>query len=341
MKRGECMTANIVTRNDGRKKLAELLPLGTPLSLHIQTSNICNFKCNYCSQSLSSEAFKKLHVERIFMKMDVYTRIIDSLSTFYSPVKVLNLTGFGEPLLNKALPQMIKYAKDHAVCERVEIVTNASLLSHEMSDRLIEAGVDTVRISIQGIDPEKYLEISGVHVDMEAMREQIEYFHRRKAHTKMYVKILDAALRNSAEEKTFLSMFSGICDEIAVEHLVPVMSGIDYTKFDTEFDTGMQGYKNEEIKVCPRPFYMMVVDADGTIRPCCNYDPPMTLGNINDMTLSEAWHSDAMNKFRLMQLHQLRKNNPVCETCNTPIYGLHAEDNLDADADQLLSVYSE
>ena len=41
--------------------------------------------------------------------------------------------------------------------DKVEIVTNGILLTKEMSDRLINSGLDRLRISLQGLDEEKYI----------------------------------------------------------------------------------------------------------------------------------------------------------------------------------------
>jgi len=62
------------------------------------------------------------------------------------------LMGQGEPLINKDIPVMVKMAKDAEIAERVEIISNGSLLDKTMSDRLIEAGLDTLRISLQGLN---------------------------------------------------------------------------------------------------------------------------------------------------------------------------------------------
>jgi len=55
-------------------------------------------------------------------------------------------------MINKDIPVMVKMAKDAEIAERVEIISNGSLLDKTMSDRLIEAGLDTLRISLQGLN---------------------------------------------------------------------------------------------------------------------------------------------------------------------------------------------
>jgi len=65
-------------------------------------------------------------------------------------------------LINKDIPVMVKMAKDAEIAERVEIISNGSLLDKTMSDRLIEAGLDTLRISLQGLNSKKLILISMI-----------------------------------------------------------------------------------------------------------------------------------------------------------------------------------
>lgn len=334
------MNAEVVTRNSEREKLANLLPLSTPLSVHVQSSNICNFKCNYCAQSLSIKEFKDMKIDRKLMTYDLFKIIADQIGEFPGKIKVLNLTGYGEPLLNKDLPKMISYAQKIKIAHRTEIVTNGYFLNNEMADRLISSGLDVLRISIQGLSSDKYKKISNISIDFNQYVDNIRYFFKKRGKCSVYIKILDSSLDEIETKERFYEIFGDLCDSIAVEHLVPVMSGVDYSKIQSDFKTGMQGYINENIQICPRPFYMLVVNLDGTVRPCCNYAPPMLLGNIAEKSIKEYWNGEKMKKFRLMQIYKERHLNNICNKCPTPVYGLHAEDDLDEYAEKLIALYS-
>lgn len=334
------MKANVVERNQGKRNiLGEVLPLSTPFSIMVSTSNVCNFRCNYCSQSLGISALQSMLIENKIMPYAIFEKTMGQIKEFPEKLKVLNLTGFGEPLLNKRLPEMIHLAKTSDVANRTEIVTNGSFLTPRLSDLLIDAGLDTIRISIQGISAKKYQEVSGFELDFEQYVENIRYFYQKKKSQMMYIKILDASLEQTDDREKFLGVFGDICDNIAIEHLVPVMSGVDYSKLKTNYDTGMQGFKNDQIVICPRPFYQILIDVDGSVRPCCNYAPPFILGNIHEASLVSLWNSDVMNQFRLVQVNGERFLNPVCRDCQSPVYGLNAEDNLDKFKNKLLQGY--
>jgi len=113
----------------------------------------CNFKCVYCAHSLGLDAMKKTYdFVPENMSMETYGKFIHQMKKFPDKLKMLCLMGQGEPLINKDIPVMVKMAKDAEIAERVEIISNGSLLDKTMSDRLIEAGLDTLRISLQGLN---------------------------------------------------------------------------------------------------------------------------------------------------------------------------------------------
>ncbi|MHC1582207.1 MAG: radical SAM/SPASM domain-containing protein, partial [Candidatus Syntropharchaeia archaeon] len=77
-----------------------------------------------------------------FMSMKIYRKVIE-----VQELPNLVLHGFGEPLLHPKLDKFIKLGKDKGF--RVEFSTNGLLLDRKRMERLSDAGVDEVRISIR------------------------------------------------------------------------------------------------------------------------------------------------------------------------------------------------
>jgi MoaA/NifB/PqqE/SkfB family radical SAM enzyme len=65
--------------------------------------------------------------------------------------------GFGEPLLLPNIAEMVARAK--AVVGKVELITNGMLLTEQCSRELIEAGLDTLWVSLDGATPESYADV--------------------------------------------------------------------------------------------------------------------------------------------------------------------------------------
>lgn len=118
------------------------LPL--PKTLYLETTNRCNLRCKGCIQFRGSwEAERDLTLEEAVM-------ITNQLPVLEQVV----LHGIGEPLLNKALPEIIRHLKKRHIL--VLFNSNGILLDEQRQDELIRAGLDEIRISIDAASAEGY-----------------------------------------------------------------------------------------------------------------------------------------------------------------------------------------
>ena len=299
---------NIVNTN--RVNLGEVLPLDTPFSLFIDICNACNFKCKFCAiQTTEIKTFK-----RQVMSWELYQKVIQDVAGFSKPLKMLRLTANGEPLINKDLPRMIKLAKTYegGVTEHIEIVTNASLLTPELSDAMIEAGLDRIRISIEAPTAEGYEAMCGVKIDWNAFKENIRYFYEHRGQCEVYIKTVDAAVKTEEEKALFYREFEGMCDKISIEHIIPIWTGYKkiYEDFDIEMGEGLHGHKVKEINICPFPFYSFVVNPDGEVTACCNdWKRGVSFGNVSEENLCDIWRGEKYRKFLTGMIEQGRIKN--------------------------------
>lgn len=325
--------------NTKRVELHEHLPLAAPFSVHIFPSFYCNFKCNYCLHSLSADKLAEMNFHKQFMSLDIYKKTVDDISEFDTKIKALIFAGHGEPLLNKSIAEMVRYAKEKDIAERIEIVTNGSLLSHEMSDALIDAGLDRLRVSLQGITSQKYKEISDVELDINELKENLEYFCSHKKNTEVYVKIMDISMDCEDDFGKFKDMFKNACDISAIEYAIPFVNEIDYSQVGDLSSKCKQGNSGRS-QICSMPFYMMVIYPDGNVAPCCSTSLPLTYGNVMQTSLKDIWNGKMLNSFLIKQLNGV-KDIAVCNECSVPDFGLQNGDYLDGYKDELLNKYAE
>lgn len=323
--------------NTERTELFHSLPLDTPFSIHMFPSFYCNFKCNYCLHSLSEQELRKKNFKRQFMDFQTYQKAIDDAQRFPDKIKALIFAGHGEPLLHKEIADMVAYAKRMQQFERIEIVTNGSLLVPELSARLIEAGLDRLRISLQGVNVKEYESVSGVGIDFEEYIENIRYFYEHKTNTEVYIKIIDIALKEEGDEERFRNIFESISDIAAIEYAIPFVKEIDYANIGELSEKCKQGHKQMS-RICSMPFYMMVIHPDGTVVPCCAADVPMIFGNVKKENLIDIWNSKIRNLCLKRQLEGVDKI-PICRECSVPAFGLQVGDYLDGHEEELLKRY--
>lgn len=316
--------------------LSDVIPLDTPFSVFVFPTTFCNFRCIYCAHSLGTDRMKEQYgLSKETMSMDTYRKVMEQLQGFPRKIKMLSLTGQGEPLLHRDLPVMIKMAKEMQVAERVEFITNGALLTPELSDRLIDSGIDTIRISVQGLTSEKYEEMCGNPVNFDEFVANIAYFYEHKKHTDLFVKIMDASL-SPGEDQEFYKIFGNISDRMYVERLLPAYDGVELTQgMNVSYDR--YGREAKRRDVCPLPFYMMGVFPNGDVEPCDTIYKPIVLGNVHTKTLTDMWNGEELNQFRLQQLRGERYSNPKCSVCCAPNDVSHPEDVLDSHSQQLIA----
>ena len=319
--------SNIVNTN--RHELYTVLPLKTPYSLYVDVCNACNFKCKFCAIQYAN---KKLPFRKMCMDYDLFRKVIDDLRKFPEPLKMLRLAANGEPLLNKRLPEMIEYARG-GVTQWIEFVSNASLLTPELNRKLVSAGLDRIRISIEGIGEEQYYEMSGVKIDWNKFVANIKDLYEHKGNCEIYIKTVDAAVDTEEKREKFFSTFGDICDKISIEHVIPIWTGYDeiYQDFDIETAEGLHGHAVKELDVCPFPFYSFVINPDGEVTVCCNdWERKISMGNVTSESVYDIWNGEKYHNFLLGMLEKGRKeNHPVgCAKCQYPCFD--AVDDLDS-----------
>lgn len=119
---------------------------GQPFTASIEPANYCNLKCLQCPTGLGMTERRKKR-----MSVEDFRKILDAL---LPEVMYVNLYFQGEPLLNPDVPEMVAYATGHGVATCIS--TNGHFLTQEMSEKLKQAGLDRLIVSLDGADSESY-----------------------------------------------------------------------------------------------------------------------------------------------------------------------------------------
>lgn len=322
-----------------RQPLKDVVVVDTPFTLFISPSQLCNFKCNFCAQSLSAQKKKESGFVAINQDFEVFKRIAQQSKKFPSQYKRILLTGLGEPLVNPRIVDMVKLLKEYQVAEKLEIFTNASLLTEELSEGLIEAGLTRLRISVQGTDAEKYKKHCGVDIDFEKFVNGIKYFYEKsRGKCSIYIKIIEEELDNEQDRQKFFDIFGCICDDIFVENLVraqPMMGDYDDEIAVARTFYGENAQKRE---VCPYIFYSLQTDSEGNCYPCPPLSLPLSfsLGNINKQDLTEIWNGEKHQDLMLSHLRADGSKCDLCKKCTNYLCFTPEEDNLDRDTKNII-----
>lgn len=111
-------------------------------TLIVETSGNCNLRCTMCPRRYFTPP-KILMDDKVFEEV---LRIVEANST----LKIVDLTGWNEPLLDPKLEEKIKRIKKVNENLRVGFTTNGSLMDEERAEKLLKSGVDWICVSFDG-----------------------------------------------------------------------------------------------------------------------------------------------------------------------------------------------
>lgn len=325
-------------RANERTRLETVIPLETPFELQLAVASNCNFRCTFCPCS-DIKSLKQANIKRGIMDFDLYKKIIDDLEEFPQKIKVLRLMREGEPLLNKRFADMVRYAKKKQPSVKVDTTTNASLLTPELSDDIIDSGLDKIFISLQGMNAEAYKRLSGVDIDFERFLENVIYFCEHRNNCKVFIKVPDIGV-NEAEKEEFFQLFDKYADEMFVERIFPAWPNFDVSAIKKNDGIGYYGSPILEtpVKICTLLFYNLTVDYKGVVTACSiDWEQKTNFGDVNNQSLYEIWNGKKFYDFRRMHLKGDRRKNVLCGKCDALEYC--GPDIIDDYADMLLEKY--
>lgn len=120
--------------------------------LRISVTDACNLRCSYCMPADGPKGCPC----RQTMKPDEIVEIASAAAEL--GVKKLRITG-GEPLVLDGLPELVQRLAAIKGIEDISLTTNATLLA-PLADKLYQAGIHRINISLDTLDPVKYTQMT-------------------------------------------------------------------------------------------------------------------------------------------------------------------------------------
>lgn len=248
--------------------------------VYIELTNFCNLKCLYCSRN-------KFGNDRPiqYMKLDM----LESIVKMFPKTVMFGLYSGGEPLAHPQFPEAIRIANHKG--NRTRIHTNGTLLTRELSAKIVEAGLTDIVFSIDGTDPEDYERIRGVK--FEKVHENLsEFLEINEGKVQVGVNCLVGAGKE-------LQLNSGLSD---------LEEFIDFKILDHPhswlYGKEIPEWVDQGVIQIPCLFLQsyMVVAVDGDYLLCCHcLNKEKILGNIKDRTAQEIYDNE-MEAIRQKQI---------------------------------------
>lgn len=322
-----------------------------PLFIDVDVSNRCNLRCLGCiyhGADVTHLDLKSLSNQDI--SLEAVTRLCRELDSAKTPLVVLQ--GAGEPMLHPHILEIITMFKEHGFA--VTLITNGTMLGTEMNRRLIESGLDVLKVSLwalsreqyglnyPGSDPDTFLSISEALTDL-ALQKAAASSLLPELH--LYILInrnnyhsLDDSISLAQQWKADNVIYTPMADitgelndvvcskaeEASIKQALKRISrSLAKHGIEGETDLTLLRYrlKNElwTYFPCTIAWYHVRIRTDGSVQSCGRCDSRVIFGNINESSFQDIWNGPAIQEFRYQLLWQLRNEywaqHCACATC--------------------------
>ena len=142
--------------------------------VYIEVTDRCNLDCRTCMRNVWDKE------QGGFLPLALFRKLLREAASLTGPVELF-FGGYGEPLLHPHILTMIQETKAEGF--PASLISNGMLLSPEVSERLIAAGLDTLWVSIDGARPESYGDVR-LGAELSGVIENLKYLQsvRRKTY---------------------------------------------------------------------------------------------------------------------------------------------------------------
>ncbi|MEI7635780.1 MAG: radical SAM/SPASM domain-containing protein [Syntrophus sp. (in: bacteria)] len=276
-----------------------------PKYIMIETINSCNSNCIMCGIDFS----KKKKEE---MTDSLYSKITREIIDHKDNVEKVMLYLDCEPLLDKKLSQRIHEMKKGGI-KRVNIASNASLLTEKVGTEIINAGLDEIYITMDSLKKEVYEQIR-CGLNFETVHNNILCFVqlRNKLNPRLVIRIQMVLQGKNIDE---VDAFN--------DHWIPQLSSNDQIiaqkahNWGSTIKTVSFGDENTINNIpCVGLWGTFCIHVDGEVS-LCSMDTKgvVSLGNINSERIADVWSGAEMEKIREKHLSGKRNEIGICDGC--------------------------
>jgi len=277
----------------------------TPKILQIETTNACNATCVMCPHSFMK---RKTRV----MNLKEFKKILDNVMKNYPLIERLTINGFGEPLLDKGMIEKIDYANKRYPKLKIDIYTNASLLTKKLADELLERKLGRMTFSINGAEKEDYEKIMGLNYDV--MKKNVLYFlmQKKKLKKKFLANVSMMVLKeNEKKSENFIKFWRRYADSVRTYYAHDWAGELGGNLGEQKIPYGRKQWP------CSAPWTHIVIHSKGEFLACCrDFNSAWSFGNLlKGDDIKKLRESERFKKL-LNQHLNFDFSFPLCKSCD-------------------------
>lgn len=291
-----------------------------PKSVKIELTGRCNYRCGFCALRMRDCQPKP----ESDMDLDFFKRITTEM--YEAGVDEIGLFYLGESLMNPRLTvRACEFLKKDLGMPYVFLTTNGSLATEPVLHRLMAAGLDSLKFSINAADFEQFEEIMGVKRKnykkaIEAVKRAYRIRNDCGYRTKIYA---SSIMYDGDQQERMEALVKKHIEHFVDEHYWLPLYSMGSVATQREKELGYRPTAGNQGRigglVTPLPCWSAFTEGhvrhDGIVSLCCfDADGRFQVGNLHDDSWMDIWNNDKFTEIREAHLAQ-DLTGTVCEEC--------------------------
>lgn len=297
--------------------------LGRPYKMKIESTNLCNTRCQLCPTGLGFRGRAKG-----MMKFEDFAKLVDK---FRWHLVALDLSMWGDPLIVPDVFRMIRYAHDRGIWTYLSSNLHAFKPEAGQAEALVRSGLDVLTCSLHAATQaayEAYQPGKSLQTVMDKIRQLLATRDRLGRRTPA-VQLNFVVMRHNEHER---AAFGRLAAELGCKAIFSSPSanvrflGVDrqmrslnltaeelsrktrehlerwlpsdsahvlwpYEKLRRGEAVAAQPFNGRKLFDCSWPWRATVINWDGAVSPCCgSFAPSEDLGNVFEQPLGKIWN---------------------------------------------------
>jgi MoaA/NifB/PqqE/SkfB family radical SAM enzyme len=309
-----------------------------PVVYNIETTNACNMRCEMCPrttmmtrpiETMQKETFEKV-INQLrpwsaeeWSKWEAFAaenykigkdEMNENHFFLYVIPKVIVLHGYGDPLLDKNIPDYVKMMTERGLLSYFSC--NPANINLERTIETFENGLDYIKYSVESVDDLRHKEVRGQQSNFSESYEKI-------------LKLLDVKAKRNLNTTIVITMINlnKSWQQEEFEKVKEAFKGMDvyvYLKSQDQmwYEDNNQGTQSIHwLEFCQFPWSSMTIKSNGESVECVeDFNNEIVLGDAKTESLYDIWNGENYKRFRRDHF-ELTPGLKCTEQCDMQLVG--------------------
>ena len=309
-----------------------------PVVYNIETTNACNMRCEMCPrttmmtrpiETMQKETFEKVINQLRPWSADEWSKwetfaaenykidkndMSENHFFLYVIPKVIVLHGYGDPLLDKNIPDYVKMMTERGLLSYFSC--NPANINLERTIETFENGLDYIKYSVESVDDLRHKEVRGQQSNFSESYQKI-------------LKLLDVKAQRNLNTTIVITMINlnKPWQQEEFEKVKEAFKDMDvyvYLKSQDQmwYEDNNQGTQSIHwLEFCQFPWSSMTVKSNGESVECVeDFNNEIILGDAKTESLYDIWNGEKYKRFRRDHF-ELTPGLKCTEQCDMQLVG--------------------